>query len=246
MTVDTMAVDPAADPGPEASSFRDAKSGCIFHIATVSSRPDLWAGYLDGALRAYRHYGVERALDIEQTRDGLTTSLFCTAVDRTGAVVAGVRLQGPYLEVGEVDSLRPWADQPGGSYLRRVVAERIRSGMVEARGAWVARDHPERGALAAAVSRCIAHGPLLFGVPYGFCTVATFTVERHRCAGGVAMSEVTAVSYPDDRYRTVPVLWDAQSYRSHATASQYALLRAEWRELGLDPGERHIQPGGRS
>ncbi|WP_026344102.1 hypothetical protein [Nocardia sp. BMG111209] len=244
MTVDTMAVDQAANPGPEASSFRDAKSGCIFHVATVSSRPDLWAGYLDGALRAYRHYGVERALDIEQTREGLTTSLFFAAVDPDGTVVAGVRLQGPYLQVGEVDSLRPWADQPGGAYLRRVVAERIRQGMVEARGAWVAREHRGRGALAAAVSRCIAHGPLLLGVPYGFCTVASFTVDRHRTAGGVAMSEVSSVSYPDDRYRTVPVLWDAQSYRIHATTAQYELLQEEWRSLGLNSGDR-FDRGGR-
>ncbi|MCX4097148.1 hypothetical protein [Nocardia sp. alder85J] len=247
MTVDTMAVGPAANPGGGASSFRDSQSESIFHVGTVDSRPDLWAGYLDGALRAYRHYGVERALDIEHTREGGTTSLFFTAVDAAGDVVAGVRMQGPYLELGEVDSLRPWADRHGGAYLRRVVEERIRLGMVEARGAWVARDHPHRRALAAAVSRCIAHGPLLFGVPYGFCTVASFTLDRHRAAGGVAMAEVPAVAYPDERYRTVPVLWDAQSYRAYATAAQYALLRAEWRELGLQYDEYDpFEVGGRS
>ncbi len=42
--------------------------------------PELWADYLNGAVRSYRKFGVEEALELDEIRDGRSTSLFLVVV----------------------------------------------------------------------------------------------------------------------------------------------------------------------
>ncbi len=213
--------------------FRDNASGYDFSMTTPARSPRLWKQYLAGALKVYRHFGIEDVLGHDAVADGRSTALFCAATDPAGEMVGGVRIQGPYTWVSEMASLAPWSGRPGGDDLIRMIARRIPRGVVEARGAWVARSVPRRGELAAAISRCIAHAPRIMGVRYGFATVASFTTERHRGSGGVVAELIPPVPYPDERYRTVPIWWDTRTYRVFADGLQYLLMRGELRAMGI-------------
>lgn len=236
MTVGTVAVDHLAAPPGESRSFVDTRSGCVFYLTTPRARPDLWAGYLAGALAAYQHYQVQQALDYEQTRSGDTTTLFFAAVDPGGRVVAGIRVQGPYSDVDDVVSARPWWGRPAGVGLRRVLAQRILIGMTEVRGMWIDRTCEQRRLLGPAIARCMAHAPLVCDVPFSFGTVASFTIARARSAGAAVLGDLPATAYPDQRYRTVPLLWDTSRYAVMADSDQYDQLRAEWVVLGVRRG----------
>lgn len=225
-------------------SFLDRASGCRFRVATPEGAPELWARYLDGAVRTYRHFGVEHALELGAVADGGSTAFFFAATDPAGRVVAGVRIQGPYRRVVDVSSLHAWDGRPGDSALRMMMAGRMPFGVVEGRGAWVGRDAAARGALGAAVSRCLAHAPRLLGARFCFATVASFTAARHATSGGVAAVEIPAVPFPDERYRTVPIWWDTRTYRRVAAPEQYAAMRIEQAELGVPEPEFRMTASG--
>ncbi|MBF6350479.1 MULTISPECIES: hypothetical protein [Nocardia] len=235
MTVETIAVG-HEDPHPRhgrAAGFRDHVSGYEFCATTPEHSPDLWHRYLTGAREAYRHFGNEEVLEYDTIADGSSTALFFAATDTAGAVVGGLRVQGPYTGVTEIDSLRPWAGRPGAADLNLMMARRLPRGVVESRAAWVDRRAARRNELAAAISRCIAHAPHLLGARYGFATVASFTTERHRASGGVVAQAIPSVPYPDERYRTVPIWWDTSTYPVFADRLQYLMMRGELRAMGL-------------
>ncbi|MCM6777223.1 hypothetical protein NDR87_27415 [Nocardia sp. CDC159] len=241
MTVEAVAVGPSVSPVAGTLRFRDAQTGSTFHIGSPARRPELWDRYLDGALRAYRHYGVESVLDWKNTRDGKSTALFFAGVNAVGEVVAGVRAQWPCNGVNEIAALREWRGRAGESALRDSIAERMPFGVVEVRGGWVDRSAEDRRALGAAVARCIAYAPMLLGKRFAFGTAASFTADRYSRAGGVIPPEIPSVPFPDTRYRTVPVWWDSWRYREVVGGQQYSLMSAELRELGITDHK-----GGRS
>jgi hypothetical protein len=211
----------------EVLRFRDAHSGYVFHVATPEAHPDLWRRYLRGALRVYRHYGVDHAIEYDKVQNGSSTALFFVAVDASGVVVAGLRAQGPYPAVEDVHALGAWAGQPGEAALRAMVAERIPEGVVEVKAVWVARHAERRSALAAAISRCVVHAASLLGARFGFVTTASHGLELYRSSGGRVVDRIPSVPYPDDRYRTVPVWWDTHTNRSVATKLQTTLIALE-------------------
>jgi hypothetical protein len=238
MTVEAIAVGPVAAPDREAPRFRDAKSGCTFYVTTPDTHPDLWIRYLDGALRTYRHYGVENAVEYDATVGGGSTSLFFAAVSAAGEVVAGVRTQGPYLHADEVHALSAWYGHPGEAAFRRMICERIPQGLVEVKAVWVARGAAQRRALGAAVARCVVHAALLHGARFAMVTAAAHAIGRYRSSGAVVGWQVPAVPYPDERYRTVPLWWDTRNYRSIAGPLQSALISAEQGVLSATGGDR--------
>lgn len=241
MTVETIAVGPGGTRDAEVLRFRDMHSGYVFHIATPQAHPDLWRRYLHGALRVYRHFGVDHALEYDSVVDGHSTSLFFTAVDPAGAVLAGLRAQGPYGVADEVHALGAWAGRPGADQLRTVVAERIPEGIVEVKAVWVAREAEHRTALAAAVSRCVVHAARLLDARFGFVTTATRNIGLYRSSGGYVADRIPSVPYPDDRYRTVPLWWDIRTYRSLATKLQSSLIALERAAL-----DAWLSPHGRA
>lgn len=233
MAVETIAVGHELPCSGRVLRFRDNASGYGFWVSTPDRSPHLWDRYLQGALDVYRHYGIQRALAYDTIADGRCTAVFFAATDAWGEVVGGVRVQGPYSWVAEVESLAPWAGRPGAAELSTMFARRIPDGVVEARSAWVAREVPARNELSAAISRCIAHAPRLLGARYGFATVASFTAGRHRGSGGIAAEAIPSVPYPDSRYRTVPIWWDTRMCRLFADRLQYLLMCGELRAMGI-------------
>ncbi|RMI34842.1 hypothetical protein EBN03_00175 [Nocardia stercoris] len=207
--------------------FRDALSGCTFRAATPETRPDLWLDYLEGAQDAYRHFGVEDALEYTRMWNGSSTSLFIVACDSDGRVVAGLRAIGAYEHHEQPHALEEWAGQPGEPELRRMIAGRIDSGVVEVKAVWVARDVPNRSALAAAISRCIVHAAWLLGARYALVTASDHAATRYRTTGAVPAAGIPAVPYPDARYRTIPLWWDTTTCRQTSDPAQGVLMAAE-------------------
>src|SRR5579875_1990636 len=78
--------------------FVDQVTGVRFEFHAPFARPDLWDQYLEGALATYRAYGVEAALEFDEIRSGLSTTLFVVGVSSDGEVVAGARFLGPILD----------------------------------------------------------------------------------------------------------------------------------------------------
>ncbi|MEU2039184.1 hypothetical protein [Nocardia niwae] len=233
MTVDLIAVVPSNSRGRGVRRYYDAQSECAFFVSEPDAQPELWRRYLNGARAVYRRFGVEQALEYDAVADGGSTSLFFAALDAGGEVVAGVRMQGPYREARQAHALVEWTGHPGAEDLRRMIAERIPQGVIEAKGAWVARDAVNRDQLGAAISRTVLHGARLLGARYGFATVASFTVSRHEACGAVPAEGIPAVPYPDERYRTVPLWWDTRSHAAFAEELQRTLTHAEQEALGL-------------
>ncbi|MFI7667976.1 hypothetical protein [Nocardia sp. NPDC049526] len=241
MTVETIAVGPGGTRDAEVLRFRDMHSGYVFHVATPQAHPDLWRRYLRGALQVYRHYGVDHALEYDSVVDGRSTSLFFAAVDPSGAVVAGLRAQGPYGAADDVHALRAWAGRPGVAELRAMVADRIPEGVVEVKAVWVSRAAEHRAALAAAVSRCVVHAARLLDARFSFVTTATRNIGLYRSSGGYVADRIPEVPYPDDRYRTIPMWWDTRTYRSLATKLQSSLTALERAAL-----DAWLSPHGRA
>jgi len=85
MTVEPIAVVPDDSLTEGVWRYREPRSGCVFIVAFPSAMPALWDRYLQGALRVYRRFGVDGALEYEQVRDGTSTSLFFIAIDARDA-----------------------------------------------------------------------------------------------------------------------------------------------------------------
>ena len=195
--------------------FRYAAAGCEIRVSTPARDRDLWHEYLDGALANYLRYGVESVLEYKTVRPGRTTTMFFAAVDPSGAVIGGMRVQGPYSDPGQAHALTEWAGRPGTAELRDEIASRIgpdlhgnRQGVIEMKTGWVAPDAPHKRELTAALARVFLHAIKLTGVRYALGTVATHAVPKWSTTGGEISSRVTPVAYPDARYRTVPMWWD--------------------------------------
>lgn len=159
-------------------------------ITEPAARPDLWAAYLNGAQESYGQHGVESVLEFEQTCDGRSTVLFAVAIDGSGRVVAGLRVQ-PRLDRPETSNvLREWAGRPGAAELRAGLALRLSSGIIEIRAVWVARDVTHRARLTATVARIFVHAMDLLEVRFAVCSAAAHAVSRWQTSGGVVASEV--------------------------------------------------------
>ena len=115
--------------------FRYAAAGCEIRVSTPARDRDLWHEYLDGALANYLRYGVESVLEYKTVRPGRTTTMFFAAVDPSGTVIGGMRVQGPYSDPGQAHALTEWAGRPE----RRSFATRSRaeSGLIPAETARV-------------------------------------------------------------------------------------------------------------
>ena len=88
-------------------------AGCQIHVAKPHQIPELWTEYLSGALTNYRRFGVESVLEFDTVLPGRSTSWFFAAVDTSGAVIGGMRVQGPYLYAEESHAMTEWAGRAG-------------------------------------------------------------------------------------------------------------------------------------
>lgn len=192
-------------------SYRDPGSGYLIVVTSPAADPHLWESWIAGATASYRAHDVEHALDLEQIRDGRSTSLLFVALSEEGEVIGGVRSQGPYTDPDQAHAVVEWDGDPAQPAVRAMVAERLPYGVVESKAAWVADDCPGRRELVACLSRVPLHAATLFDARFALGTSAEHTLVLWRRAGAVVAEEVSAAAYPDDRYRTVLIWWDRWS-----------------------------------
>lgn len=183
-------------------------AGYEIHVAKPQQSRDIWTEYLSGALTSYRRFGVQSVLEYDSVVPGDSTSWFFAAVGTGGAVLGGMRVQGPYDWAEQAHALSEWAGQDGFDQLYRDIEGRRPHGVIEMKTGWVAAHAPRKRELTAALARVFLHAIRLTGVRYALGTVATHAVPKWSTTGGEISSEVTPVAYPDQRYRTVPMWWD--------------------------------------
>jgi hypothetical protein len=210
---------------------------------TPSDDPDGWRDYLDGAEARYRQHGISSVLDRRSLEPGRTVSLFWTARRPDGAVVGGIRCHGPLRRGADAHAL---VELAGHRELARVSDEidlRCVVGVVEMKGAWLARDLGVDGA-SDALARCCVHSMEWFDARFALCTSSTHAAARWASTGCRPMEGIDAVHYPDERYLTVVMWWDRHLVAELATADQRAHLAVGARQLratSLAPA----RPGGR-
>lgn len=209
-------------------SYIDTASACTVVATTPAASPALWRRYLRGAQRSYRRFGVEEALEIDRIRGGDCTAAFFALVEPGGAVVGGVRVEGPLHSAGQSHAVAEWAERPGLETIRRRIAERLPGGVVEMKAAWV--DAPGRGGQAtAALARVAPHTLTLLGVRYAMATSAAYVLERWCSSGGAVDEAVPPTPYPDARYLTRIMWWDAATVPLRAEPAQALRIAEETR-----------------
>jgi hypothetical protein len=207
-------------PNGLVASYQDLRTGCRFVVATPAAQRQLWEAYLLGAQRSYRKHDVESVLEYNEIRDGASTAIFFVALDPCGAVVGGMRLQGPYRETAQAHAIAEWGSCDGASELHREITERLDDGVVEMKTGWVDDLFPGRSALTDAMARMFVHALTLMNVRYVLGTVAKHARRRWMTTGGVVSEDVAPVAYPDERYQTVPMWWDRETFADLADADQ--------------------------
>ena len=217
---------------PARPSYPIAGTGCTFVVTNPTDEPELWSDYLAGALRSYRKFGVEDALELDAIRSGLTTPLFFVALNADGEVVAGVRVQGPYRSAGEVHAVREWDGHPGQADLRDMVAERIPDGVLEMKAAWVSDHAPHRGEFARAIARSPIVAMTFLGCRYALATAgADPVIHQWESAGGVIADKIPTAPYPSAVYHATPIWWDRLLFADTAHPEQLAKILREFVEL---------------
>ncbi len=171
------------------------------------------------------------ALEYDRIRDGSTTTMFIAALDASGHVVGGMRAQGRYTSPRESHAVSEWAGQPGEALLWGDIEDRLPAGVIEMKSGWVSEDFPARAELSSALARVVLHSMRLLDVRYALCTVAQHAVRRWETTGARVSSMVPSVPYPDARYQTVPMWWDAQTAPLLATPQHRPAMEKEWAEL---------------
>jgi hypothetical protein len=224
---------PGTPPGrlSPAPAFIELTAGVWFEFHVPRTSPILWRHYLDGAEVAYRRRGVESALELDLVADGRSTSIFAVAREPDGQVVAGVRFQGPLLEVDQAHVSLEFAGSPGEDMVRDALAYRIPAGVTEFKAGWVADGHRAHDALSDGVARCFVHGMRLLGARHGCCSAGAFATRRWESSGGRAMPGLEPVPYPNDRYQTTLLWWDLENTRDLADRRQWRLLSQEAAQL---------------
>ncbi|AYF72952.1 hypothetical protein D7D52_02680 [Nocardia yunnanensis] len=220
----------------DSPGYRDELSGCSFLICTPRSHPELWQQFMDGALASYRRFDVQEALAYETAIDGCSTTVFVVAVDESGRMLGGTRIQGPYQHVDEAHAVTEWVGRPGEAAIRKLIADRIPDGLVEFKSAWVDHESAHRIAVREGLARSAIHVPHLLGARFALSTAADSVAEGWRVSGARVVWWIPPVPYPNERYRTVPLLWDMRTFRKHAAESQLPLLEAEQAALATQAG----------
>lgn len=196
--------------GTAKHSYPIPNSGYTMRTAVPLEDPELWADYLNGAVRSYRKFGVEEALELDEIRDGRSTSLFLVVVAPDGAIVGGVRAQGPYADAEESHAIREWEGCAGQAKLRQMIADRIPEGVVEMKAAWVSDHCPDRRAITHALARIpIVAAMTTLGVRHVMATAgADHIINLWVSAGGVVASHIPTAPYPSELYHAAPIWWD--------------------------------------
>ena len=131
-----------------------------------------------------------------------------------------MRVQGPYESADQAHAVEEWAAFDDDAEVRREISARIPAGVIEMKTGWVSDMAWRRRELTAGLARLFVHSINLMGVRYAFGTVATHAVARWQTTGGVVSANIPPVAYPDNRYRTVLMWWDRETFAALAAIEQ--------------------------
>ncbi len=196
------------------------RDGVTLVLATPAAAPLLWEEYLNGARATYAGHGVSAALSYDEVIDGESTALFYAAVDCTGAVVGGVRAQGPYRSYHQSHALLEWAGQPGLDLVADSIGRRLPEGVVEMKTAWTGP-----GSTAATVASLLPRTALptmhFTGARFILATAADHVLRRWEMSGGRVAEHIPPSPYPNEKYRTSLMWWDRQRLHLDAEPEVY-------------------------
>jgi len=215
--------------------FVDPVSAVRFEFHAPFARPDLWEQYLEGALASYRAYGVEAALEFDEIRSGLSTTLFVVGISPGGEVVAGARFLGPILDPREAHVSLEFAGSEGEAQVREELTRRIAEGVIEFKGCWSQAGHPLSRALSNSIARSLVHAMRWLDVRYGCCSAAAHAARRWEASGARAMVGLEPIPYPSEAYQTTLLWWDAYRIGIDADPEQWSLIQQE--QLQMEPLE---------
>lgn len=212
-------------------SYATPRSGFRVVVTTPEAAPGLWQRYLAEAEESYAAHGVAGVLDLDAIRDGRSTSLFFAGFAADGALVGGVRVQGPYARADEAHALTEWGCDPARPQVRSMIEERVPHGVVEVKSAWVARGFPGRRELVTCLARTPLHAAMILGARFALATSADHGLPMWTASGAVPVEGLTPVGYPDERYRTTVVWWDRWALPDTVSEAERRTLDLETAQL---------------
>lgn len=211
-------------------SWWDADAECTLVMSQPHLDPDLWMEYLRGAERSYRKHGVDRALDVDEIRDGHDTAMFWATLDGTGRVIGGVRAKGPLTGADDSHAVVEWDGQPGLAAVRKMIDDRAPFGILEMKSAFVTDDPARNKGVTRALARSGFHALAVMDLQFCMATSAPHVLDKWRSSGGV-VAAIPATPYPDPRYRTKMMWWDRRTFVQHAEPAQVSKIYNEILDL---------------
>jgi nitroreductase len=212
------------------ASFIDAVTGFRIEAHNPHLRPDRWLAYMAGIDASYRAEGIEGALDPVGLRPASLPSLFFVAIDASGEVVGGIRCHGPLLSVADARVMDELAAHPRIDLLSDLLAARIPYGLVEIKGAWIAKEYQLTG-LRNSLARCCAHAMSWFEVENAVAASSRQLARLWRTTGARTLDDLVAIPYPDERFATVVLWWQRDELAAATAPKQAALIQTEARTL---------------
>ena len=229
-------------------SWWDPASECTLTVAEPAAAPDLFAEYHRGAVASYARFGVGDALDVDTARCASDTVLFWAMTDANGHVIGGVRAKGPLTCPEDSHAVVEWEGRPGEAAVRGMIADRIPSGVVEVKAAWLSGAESRNPNRAKLIARCGFHAIAILGIDYFMATSAAHILEQWRSSGGV-VAPICATPYPDERYETKLMWWDRRTFTVHGEPAQVASTVVEMARMHRrrrPVGDRGLSPRTRS
>ncbi len=216
------------------ASFLDRESGVRFFGHHPHERPDLWKLYLDGAEGRYRHHGFEGALQRRKLEDASGVPLFIVGIAPDGKMVAGVRFHGPLEGSHQAAVVGEMASSPDIEEIANLFDNGARFGVIEEKGAWSNGKGVTGHRLLPAIARSATHAMNWLGAEFAVAAISD-TLLPFSDATGARMVGSTPVPFPDDRYKTVAVLWRRSSVQELSTPFARQALRLEGEDLTRVP-----------
>lgn len=212
----------------ELYAFRDRPSGMWLRFYTPERRYDLWEEYVAGARRTYRKFQVERALALPTITPESAGPVFAVATDDDGVIRAGWYVNGPLQSVSDGYAPRELATEPVSASLATAwISEALPAGVIEVKAVWVDPAAEAKAALADLMSRAFIHAMRFLDVRYAYCSAAEHAAPRWCNSGARELPGIIPARYPDDRYRTTFLSWDAETALELSTPAQRRLFLDE-------------------
>lgn len=211
--------------------FRDPQTQSRVVFTKPEDAPHLWEMFLDGAVQAYERYGVTSALEYDSISNGDCTTRFVAVLDSQGRNVAGLRVQGPYSDVDGCHAVREWRNVDDRAAVSRMVADRLRDGVIEVKTVWVSRDAALREQLSALISRCVVHSMKALHTRFAVLTTAEHSMRRYRAAGASPALHIPPTPYPSAHYKTFLMWWDRNELHNGVGSEQLRKMNLEWKAI---------------